>query len=349
MKAKNSIIINGRTYDAVTGMPLDGIPQKTGPQPTPVHEPAAPARPPHRAFVDIGPVRSTPAKKPSGQPRAQTPSQAMHQRTQKSQTLHRATLARPVAQAQVRSAAISKFAPAQPAAKPVAHPIKPITKKVMAHQPADAPATMHPAVAKALATMQATGTAPAKPAEARSSKELKEMLIKERLAEVSPQKQKVKKGFLKSRPRLTTILTSSLAVLLLGGYLTYINLPNISMRVAATRAGVAANFPNYKPDSFSFAGPITYSPGEVNINFDSNTNDSSFTLKQRNSSWDSQAVLDNYVAERTEKSPLTYHEKGLTIYAFDNQAAWVNGGLLYTIDGNAQLSSEQLLRLATSM
>lgn len=353
MKGRHSITINGRLYDAVTGMPIEARSQPVpavqtpkAPPRSPLKPAVSPPKPPQRAFSDIGPVKATPFKKAVSSPRQQTPSRAVHTQTQKSQTLYRGALKRPPAQRHQRSAAIQKFAAPQPSEISAHKPLSPVTKKFSTTAPQ--PASQHPAVVKALATMQ-SAKAPLKPAEARSSKELKELLIKERLAEVSPKGQKLKQGFFKRKPRLTTILTSTLAALLLGGYLTYVNLPNISMRVAATRAGVAANFPSYKPDSFSFRGPITYSPGEVSINFSSNTNDSSFTLKQRNSSWDSQAVLDSYVAEQTDKSPLTYHEKGLTIYAFDNQAAWVNGGLLYTIEGNAQLSSEQLLRLATSM
>lgn len=244
-----------------------------------------------------------------------------------------------------RSPVISHFGPGFDASG-VAD-LQPQTVPVEAEQPATPP-TVHPTVAKALDHMQAQ--APSKPAEVHSTKELKEMLIKERLAEVenTDKKAPARRGLFKRQPRLTTVLSATLAVLLLGGYLTYINLPNISMRVAATRAGIAANFPTYRPDGYSFQGPISYSPGEVAINYRSNTNSNSFTVKQKTSAWDSQAVLDNYVMKDTENY-LTYQEQGLTIYSFNNKAAWVNGGLLYTVEGNAQLSSEQLLRLATSL
>ena len=364
MKGKNSITINGRLYDAVTGMPIQNEStvsvQKTvessNLKKSKRHPVPRPTGNMHRAFTDIAVPRKTqptPFKKVvAAIPRAQTeaPAQAVHQRPQKSQTLHRAALKRPEAEQsavkQERSPAISKFAQqtvSQPAQQP---PV------VVPSQPTDEQAKVHPAVAKALATIQ-SNQVPARPEQPRSSKELKELLIKERLAEVEAvdnqtQQKKEKKGFFRSKPRLTTILTSTLAILLLGGYLTYINLPNISMRVAATRAGIAANFPNYKPDGYGFQGPITYAPGEVSISYKSNTNNSNFTLKQKGSNWDSQAVLDNYVSKQAENY-LTYQEQGLTIYSFDNKAAWVNGGLLYTIEGNTQLSSEQLLKLATSM
>lgn len=211
-------------------------------------------------------------------------------------------------------------------------------------EPVAAAPRQHPLVTHALAKH-----APAALPQQQSSSNLKEALIQQRVEEAESNKTEVKHHRrLSNQPRLATILTSSLALLLLAGYLTYINLPNISMRVAATRAGIAANYPNYQPDGYHFAGPISYQPGEVNITFKSNTNNNNFVIKQKSSNWDSQAVLDNYVTKQTDNY-LTYEEHGLTIYSFNNHAAWVNGGLLYTIDGDAPLSSDQLLHLATSM
>jgi hypothetical protein len=298
-----------------------------------------------------------PTKKPSVAPQVPTKSverplesaQGVHQKPQKSQTLHRAVVQRPAKQ------------PVQPK---LVHQKSPLITRFNAQtvneQPKTSPAvaqpdaepSIHPAVAKALANTNRQSVAQSSNASPQqSSKELKEALIKERLAEVETTgqgKKKEKRSLFARQPKLTTILTTSLAILLLGGYLTFINLPNISMRVASTRAGISANFPSYKPDGYSFQGPITYAPGEVAINFKSNTNNTSFTLKQQNSNWDSQAVLDNFVNKHTDNY-LTYQEQGLTIYSFDNKAAWTNGGLLYSLEGNAQLSSEQILRLATSM
>lgn len=366
MAGKNIITINGRSYDAITGMPIashTSQPKTSHHQAPKHHSPHAPHAKAHRAFSDIsGPTRiktvpvpdpdPTPVKSPHSEVKAHT----VHQKPQKSQTLHRAALKKPAplrqlnpapvkveadyAQSTVqRSPAISKFGPTH-------HSIAPRHSVATPHPepPAEARPRIHPVAAKALTHVTPAMAAP------QSSKELKEALIRERLAEAqSPTEAPASpRRRLGKQPRLATILTSSLALLLLAGYLTYINLPNISMRVAATRAGISANYPNYKPDGYRFTGPITYQPGEVNITFQSNTNDRNFVIKQKASSWDSQAVLDNYVSKKTG-TYLTYQERGLTIYSFGNQAAWVNGGLLYTIEGNAPLSSDQLMRIATSM
>lgn len=380
MKGKNIITINGRAYDAITGMPLtqteapashqvhEAKPQQPKSEPS-AHkqpQPDVPVHKPLRAFSDVAATRQAPqAAKPvrtAAQGPAKTSAHAMHRQLQKSQTLHpalrRPTQPRQAAPTQTnhheqpravhqRSSTISKFAPEKPASTP-----EPVLKKQLAEAQqateANVAPKVHPVVAKAL-ERQTQKVEAAKQLQPQSSKELKEMLIKERLAQVDTEdKKKEKRSFMKRRPRLTTILTSTLVTLLLGGYLVYMNLPNISMRVAATRAGISANFPDYKPDGYSFQGPITYSPGEVNISFKSNTSNQDFIIKQKSSNWDSQAVLDNYVSRQTD-TYLTYQERGLTIYSFGNKAAWVNGGLLYSIEGSAQLSGEQLLRIAASM
>lgn len=219
---------------------------------------------------------------------------------------------------------------AQATEKPIQHPVP------------------HPTVAKALQAQAAAKQAAQEPQP--TGKELKELLIKERLNEVgnTPGAKQKKASWLSRQPRVATILTTSLAILVLGGYLTYIALPTISLKVAASRAGVNASMPEYKPDGYSLDGPITYSPGEVVISYKSNTNDTGYKLTQKATNWDSQAVLDNYV-ERQATNYLTFQERGITVYTFGNKAAWVNGGLLYTLDGDAALSSDQILRVATSM
>lgn len=343
MTKSTTITINGRLYDAVTGMPV--VPAQSKPA-TPQGSPKQSHQ--LRAFSDIGPrpAQTQPAK-PTVARTTHPNAGAIHAKPQKSQTLYRKALKKPAVeypaaslstkQLPARSHLITKFghSTVHPdltrKATAIAAPEEPIT-----------PAQIHPTVAKVMQK-----TAPVAPQA--TGKELKEQLIKERLAEVSDTPaQEPKRAWFKSKPRLASVLTATLALLLLGGYLTYMNLPVISMKVAASRAGVAATFPNYRPDGYGLNGPITYSPGEVDINYKSNTNDSSFRISQKPSNWDSQGLLDNYITAQTENY-LTFQDHGVTVYTFGNKAAWVNGGLLYTLDGSASLSSDQVLRLATSM
>lgn len=351
---KTTITINGRLYDAVTGMPIKQ-PETPAAQPASVAKPQQ-AQQPMRRFSDITPKAApvkplTPAAHPARQHHSAT---HVHQKPQRSVTLNReltkkpepavqatpAPAAQPAETTPTRSPHISRFAtPMAPA--PVAVPV---TDDLPTPPEPPQATPIHPHVIKALQHRQATQA----PAPHHSSKELKEMLIKEQLAQVSTQPEKPKKGFFARQPKLASVLVSSLSLLILGGYFSYINLTNISMRVAANRAGIEANFPTYRPSGYSLDGPITYAPGEVSINYRSNTNNNGFTLTQKASEWDSQAVLDNFVRKQSSNY-LTIQERGITVYTFSNKAAWVNGGLLHVVEGNATLSSDQILRLATSL
>ena len=74
-----------------------------------------------------------------------------------------------------------------------------------------------------------------------------------------------------------------------------------------------------------------------------------FTLKQAQSSWDSVALLNNYINNEWAGEYLTTQEKGLTIYTNKGKAAWVNNGIVYTISGDSNLSNEQIRKIATSL
>lgn len=149
--------------------------------------------------------------------------------------------------------------------------------------------------------------------------------------------------------RALSVASASLGILVLGGYFTYLYMPNISVRVAAAQTGVDATYPSYRPTGYSLDGPIAYNNSEVKLNFASNAGDQTFAVTQASSRWDSSAVLENYVKPAAGNSYITTRDNGLTIYTYDGKAAWVNNGVFYTIDGSAHLPDEQIRRIATSM
>lgn len=305
--SKSSIVtINGKRYDAVTGLPVAGS------------KPAVKLKPTHSA--------------------------AVHAQAQRSQTLNRRVTKKPVASAKplhkpgrsmdiARSNKIARFAP---------HPVAPAKPAVTA-QP-DIPARQHPIAAKA----HAAHATPAKPVmAAKTAQTIKEEAIVAALAQ--PPVKVPKKSFFNRHPRMVTIITAGLVVAILGAYLTYVNLPSLSVRIASAQAGIDATYPEYRPDGYSLNGPVTFSDGEVTISFVANTGSTTFTIKQSQSSWDSSAVLDNIVKPKAGDKYITSQERGLTIYTYSGNAAWVNAGILYTIEGDAPLSGEQIRRIATSL
>ncbi len=141
---------------------------------------------------------------------------------------------------------------------------------------------------------------------------------------------------------------ATLASLLLIGFVLYQNIPNLSMRIASSKAGFNASLPAYNPSGYALSGPVVYSPGKITINFSSNSDDRSYTMTQQVSNWNSQALIDNYFAVNNMDFE-TYQEKGKTIFIYDNaNATWVSGGVWYQIQGANQLNSDQLLKIASS-
>ncbi len=354
MRGKQTLVINGKVYDAITGLPSAAPDVASWPAPKAVKTELSQPKPHHSDITK--PVV----------PRAAHHAANSHMATRKSATLHRDFLKKPTSQSVVgtarrkptaghtqKSPFIQRFA-AHPQPLQAAKP-KPVVGRMnsdIAHvkntvvKPSAIVAKTHALVAKPVAV-----SVPAGPA--LNSRSVKEHLIAEKMAaaNINSHKDTTKKSknSFFGRQRVASMLTASLAVIVLGGYFTYLNMPGLSVRVAAAQADVAASFPDYHPDGYRFNGPVAFAPGQVAIDFVANGGNTKYTVTEQKSSWDSQAVYDNVVAKTAEDSYVTNSQQGLTIYTFKGEAAWVNKGILYTISGDAPLSNEQLLRIAGSM
>ena len=206
----------------------------------------------------------------------------------------------------------------------------------------------HPIAEKVVKLRSISKNVPAVSVE-KSAKEIKQEVIAAALKKsVAPETPK--NSFFKRNKKYVNIFTISAAVLIIVGYIIYLNMPNISVRVASMQAGINATFPEYHPDGYSLSGPVSYSNGEVTINFHANSGNSKFVIKQSKSPLDSSALkiqIDSDSNHQTSES----QEGGLTIYTYNdnNNADWVNGGILYSISGDAKLSSDQIRHIATSL
>jgi hypothetical protein len=212
-------------------------------------------------------------------------------------------------------------------AKPIQHPIATKVEKLRLHKK----------------SISAT------PVVAKSSKTIKQEAIAEALSKSSTSVNP-KKSFFKRNAKYINFLTIGAVILIVAGYFIYINMPSISVRIASIQAGINATYPDYQPDGYSISGPISYSDGEVTIDFHANAGNRYFDIKQSKSSWDSSA-LKIQVDKNSNNETAESQESGLTIYTYNdnNNADWVNGGILYSITGNAKLSNNQIQRIATSL
>lgn len=316
---QQTIVVNGVAYDEHTGMRIEPVTNKQAIIPPSVHAAA------HK-------------------------SSDIHTHMQHSRTLNR------------KFASMMSDTKRQPAA--INHPVitrfaTDITPTRKSHQSPqmsnDISAQNHPLVAKVSATKSAnTTTSKLATAATLSSQEIKQRVVSDALAKApshNAPRARVKTPLNKSAKwsRGLSLAGASLAILLLAGYFTYLNMPNLSVRVAAAQAGIDASYPAYRPDGYGLHGPIAYDAGRVSMQFASTGGPQNFKITESRSDWDSTAVQQNYAQAKWGSSTNTTIDHGLTIYTHDGNAAWVNGGIFYTINGDAPLSPQQLSNIATSM
>ncbi len=140
------------------------------------------------------------------------------------------------------------------------------------------------------------------------------------------------------------------AIACVGGIVYFVgsNIPDISVKVAAIQTGIEASYPTYVPRDFSLSD-ISSENGKITLSF-KGPDKATFTITEEKSSWDSTALLRNFVEPTWNANYVTTHEQGLTIYISGANATWVNGGVLYKISApTGSLTKKQLRNIVTSM
>lgn len=147
---------------------------------------------------------------------------------------------------------------------------------------------------------------------------------------------------------LLAFATSAACVAALG-YFVHINMPDISVRVAAMQTGIEATYPSYIPRDYQLNSVATDQDNRVIMEFAGPEN-AKFKLTEEKSSWDSNALLNNFVKTNWGTNYTVVREQGITIYiSTEADASWINGGLLYTLDSDGQLTKKQIKNIVTSL
>ena len=341
MASKNYVVINGRAYNTITGMVMD----------------------------DIKIEKSEIEKEQSISKRGTSVSNIHAAHVQKSSTLNRRHVKMPqrtplVAKPQKARVDVKQHIAVKKFSTPIVS--KPAPQKIAINRPAET----HPVTRRAQQRPLSVNTklrkerqplamnnnpfvviAPQKiekPIAAKTAHQLKNEAIEKALSnEIISNKKSRRRQKKGGALRWLNTFSVGFAVMLLGGYLTYLSMPNISIKMAAVQSGIDAKYPGYKPDGYALNGPIKFKSGEVSMKYAYADGSSEYTITQQKSGWNSSAVKE-FFSEK-HKNPNTTMIDGLTIYSGGKEAAWVNGGILYQISGDANLSSSQIEKIATSL
>ena len=132
-------------------------------------------------------------------------------------------------------------------------------------------------------------------------------------------------------------------------YFINLNSTDITLKVTAMQTGIEASYPSYIPRGYSLSD-IASESGKIIMNFRNSSTNDAYTLIEENSSWDSTALLNNYVKGEFGDNYTILKEQGLTVYVSNSDATWVNGGILFRIKTTSgSLTKKQIQTIATSL
>ena len=191
-----------------------------------------------------------------------------------------------------------------------------------------------------------------------TAKEMKEQAIKKAMSSASKVEKTESKKTKKSKKtvgmrfgfgRVVLALTCASVAVMAIVYFVNLNMPDISLSVAAMQNGMNVVYPSYVPRDYSVSS-VTSEEGKVTITFDNSAENRTFSLTEESSSWDTNALLTNYVKKEYGENYTVVKEQGLTLYISGSNAAWVNGGNVYKITaGNGTLTNKQIKSIAVSL
>lgn len=171
--------------------------------------------------------------------------------------------------------------------------------------------------------------------------------------QVSPIIQGGKKGRLTRalKRRMVSYGAGAVAVLAISGFLGVQNADNIQFKLATNSAGFAATMPSYQPHGFAMDSVRTYN-GYVGLKYVADTiqGSRSYAITEKPSSWNSSTLLTSILANGETASYRVVEKAGRTVYVYgNNQAAWVNNGILYQLVSTGTLGNHEIGQIAASM
>ena len=152
----------------------------------------------------------------------------------------------------------------------------------------------------------------------------------------------------KHRFRFSTIMATAGAMAIIVGLGVYISLPTISVKLAASRAGINAKNP-YALSGYSLDNNIAAQPGKVTISYKSASGNGGYSVTQESDKSTTDYALRLNVSRQNGGSYQEMDVNGKTVLLYGNKATWLAGDMRYTIDGSDLMDSNQLRSIVKSL
>lgn len=148
-----------------------------------------------------------------------------------------------------------------------------------------------------------------------------------------------------SGPRRWVVMLVFILALGSSIFIAWQKVPQLSLRAASLRVHFTAVAPTYKPEGYNVAGPAKASAGAVSLKYQSGVDGGSYVVSQATSNLTSAMVAKTVVPHGASVQTSQVDGNTVYIYGSDDNAAWVNNGVLYTIKNGANLSSDELIKI----
>lgn len=240
----------------------------------------------------------------------------------------------------------------QIAAQEIAQQQAQFEQKIQEQQAKQQTQTTTPDLARVHERMRARTVAAPQPTKL-SAKEIKDREIKKAISKadkITAEKKTKKPAKIHfGVGRVVLALSCAAAAVFAIVYFVNLSAPDLSLRVAAMQTGIEASYPSYVPRDFSLSD-ITSENGKITMGFINRGTGEAFTLVEEKSSWDSNALLENFVRREYGEDYAMVRENGLTLYIKDSDAAWVNGGMVFKLKTTSgTLTKKQIRAIAVSL
>jgi hypothetical protein len=354
--AQTTIVINGITYDATTGIVVN-----SSNTPTHMTTKKQPMTTGHNIDGIVSHKKSsfTPTKQRVVQTTA-----AVHKQTQKSHTLMRKIVKKPGVGVKISDmtppGSHSKLQPSRSYHNSQAMPTRleaamktPLhTNVVKFGTPNPIKATVAPISVVKEETPQTGHIYRTPPTLERYKQQSADNFVDSQLSKASianTDKKSIKKLAVDKKRKLVSIAAAAGSTLLVAGFLLYQSVPTISLAYASNKSGVAARIPKGIPSNFALNKSVAYSPGSVTMQFSSRTDDRDIVISGQKST-DTSTSLEEAVRSSSRPQTQVYETSGLKIFVSGpGNADWIDGETHYTVSGSSGLSTEQIASIAKSL
>ena len=182
----------------------------------------------------------------------------------------------------------------------------------------------------------------------RSRKSAKKQTLTESLAKTVESNNRAESKHGRRKFRLSSIFATAGAVAVIAGLGIYVAMPTISVKMAASKAGLTTNTP-YIPKGFTIDGEVASADGLMTINYRSKSGGDGYSVTIKENDSDTQGSLRNRIAELYSNGYRTEQSGDKTILRYGSKVTWLDDGLEYTINTNNYLDNDEISSIVDSL